>query len=261
MSLVLCPKCQQRNWSQDYFICSNCGYEESREWMLLEENKDFSESRNKGDNPALNLNFWMEEQENLTKEMVNECLPKEKHNYVVDCKQNLIGWGGTEYHENDFQEAELFIKRHRKELIKRGCVKKGFIYYVDRKGRIVDSKLIYYPIYPPYSGILCCPCPRATKIIISNWTLTTEGSYYFDGDGYFPTIPHEVAHASPEVHRHPNYQPFSGQYDPSRSGARGHDTIWRNKHGEFYNKLKGKGYIEKVKERFKELRKIKREEN
>jgi len=31
----------------------------------------------------------MTEQVDLTKEMINECLPKSKYNYVVDCSQDL----------------------------------------------------------------------------------------------------------------------------------------------------------------------------
>ncbi|CAG8657649.1 14686_t:CDS:2 [Ambispora leptoticha] len=58
--------------------------------------------------------------------------------------------------------------------------------------------------------------------------MTEEGFYSFDADGYFPTVPHETAHA-----------------DPS-SKAR-----------DFHYKLVGLGYREKVKDRFKELRKIK----
>jgi hypothetical protein len=35
----------------------------------------------------------MEEQEKLTRKMINECLPKRKYNYIVDCSQYL-GTGG-----------------------------------------------------------------------------------------------------------------------------------------------------------------------
>ncbi|CAI2192423.1 13901_t:CDS:10, partial [Funneliformis geosporum] len=83
----------------------------------------------------------------------------------------------TEYHENNFTEASLFINRHEKKLIEKGSKRDGFIYYVNMKA------------------------------------LQEEGSYYFDGDGYFPTVPHETAHADPAVHRHPNYQPFSEVYN------------------------------------------------
>ena len=64
----------------------------------------------------------MEEQESLTKQMINECLPKVKYNWKVNYPQSLGKnvAGDTEYHENDFQEAELFKKRHREELIDKG---------------------------------------------------------------------------------------------------------------------------------------------
>ena len=59
---------------------------------------------------------------------------------------------------------------------------------------------VLIPLYPYVAD----SCP--TKIFIPRLTLQTEGSYYFDGYGYFPTIPHEVAHASPEVKRHPKFE-------------------------------------------------------
>jgi len=59
--IIKCPKCDARSWSSDYWNCSECGYSESREWILLDENKEHFGGRNKGDEPALNLDFWMGE--------------------------------------------------------------------------------------------------------------------------------------------------------------------------------------------------------
>ncbi|CAI2192967.1 18401_t:CDS:2, partial [Funneliformis geosporum] len=47
------------------------------------------------------------------------------------------------------------------------------------------------PLYPYNNG------SQPTKIRIAKLTLQTEGDYYFNGKGYFPTIPHETAHADP----------------------------------------------------------------
>ena len=112
MSLVLCPKCQQKNWSQDYFVCSNCGYEESRKWVLLEENKDFSENRSRGDNPALNLNFWMEEQKKLAQEITDRVLPSQK--VKVRIKGDLAKrgcWGESHYRTPLRARANFIIKK------------------------------------------------------------------------------------------------------------------------------------------------------
>lgn len=262
--MIKCPKCNTRSWSSEYWYCPTCDYYvDAREWVLLEQCKDYLEDDKwKGDEPQLDLNKWTTDQEDLTKEMINECLPKGKYNYEVDCSQDLgTDWGRTEYHENNLLEANLFIGRHEEELIDRGSTKQGFIYYVDGRGNIVKVEPKKYPVYPPYSGVFCCPCVQPTKIKISNRTLQTEGSYNFDGLGYFPTIPHEAAHADPSVHRHPNYKPFSSQYDPSGTGKIGHDDIHRNKNIYLYTKLKAMGYQEKIKDRFKELRKIKKEDD
>lgn len=256
---IKCPKCGGKDWSSDYWYCPHCNYYVGKEGMLLEMNKDYQEGRDRGDEPALDLSFWMEEQKDLTREMINECLPRNRYNYVVDCNSDCDGdWGETIYHENDFNEADLFVKRHAEILLQNNCWTLDFIYYADQKGNMVEKKPYRRPIYPNYSGSFCCPCPRPTKIKIAKQTLLTEGEYKFDGDGYFPTIPHETAHADPAVKRHPQFKPLSSQYDPSRQGATGHDEVWRNKNGEFYNKLRP--YIKKVKDRFKELRKIKGED-
>jgi len=74
MNLILCPKCGERNWSSDYFVC-NCGYEETREFALLEENKDYFDGRDRGDTPQLDLGFWMREQKKLCQKMVDYLLP------------------------------------------------------------------------------------------------------------------------------------------------------------------------------------------
>ena len=69
----------------------------------------------------------MEGQEDLTKEMINKCLPKSQYIYRVDTSQDLgpNNWGATEYHENNFTEADLFIKRHEEELIARDIKRDG----------------------------------------------------------------------------------------------------------------------------------------
>jgi hypothetical protein len=85
-------------------------------------NKDFEEGRNKGDEPSIRLNDWIRDQEDLTKEMVNECLPLGKYNYRVDCSQDLgiNVYGGTAYCENDPNEVNKFRLRHADSLIENG---------------------------------------------------------------------------------------------------------------------------------------------
>jgi len=55
--LIKCPKCNSRSWSSDYWTCPACSYSETREWVLLEENKDYLESRDRGDEPQKDLGF------------------------------------------------------------------------------------------------------------------------------------------------------------------------------------------------------------
>lgn len=244
--IIKCPKCDERSWSKDYWTCPSCGYSESREWVLLEENKDYQEGRGNGDEPALDLGFWMKGQEELTKEMVNECLPRGKYNWKVDFPLSLgkDNWGGTTYCENDPQEVSNFRLRHSKELINHNYSQ--WVSLPNQQG------IVLLPSNPPFGKIGYYAGSQPTGIYFPKWLLTYEGSYNFDGWGYFPTIPHEAGHASSEVQRHPKYQPFTSQH----SSGYGHDDIHYNKNREFYNKLVGKKYIEKIKARFKEYRKI-----
>jgi hypothetical protein len=63
-----------------------------------------------------------------------------------------------------------------------------------------NGQQVIIPLYPYTQA------KSRTEIYIPRRTLITEGSYNFDGEGYFPTIPHEAAHASPEVKRHPKFE-------------------------------------------------------
>lgn len=248
--IIKCPRCEGRDWSSDYWYCPHCNYYVGKEETLLEENKDYLDGGNqgqkgRGDEPSILLNTWIESQKELTREMVDKCLPKSKgYNWKVNFPSNVSWIGGeTEYHENDPQEAKLFISRHEKELIEKGHWQMEIF---------PNGQIIKVPRYPNYSGSYCCPCPKPTKIIISKRTLTYEGSYGLNKIGYFSTIPHESAHASPEVKRHPKFEPFSSKY----IRGPGHDDIHNDKNREFYQKLESNQYIEKVKKRFKEYRKI-----
>jgi len=45
-----------------------------------------------------------------------------------------------------------------------------------------------------------------------------------------------------------------------KNPGRGHDPVWKSRAQEFHQKLKSLDYVKKVKDRFKELRKIKGED-
>jgi hypothetical protein len=64
----------------------------------------------------------MEEQKDLTKEMIDKCLPKNQNNYEVDCDKYLgyNTWGGTNYHETELKERIDFIIRNAESLIEKG---------------------------------------------------------------------------------------------------------------------------------------------
>ena len=250
--LIKCPNCNKRSWSSDYWSCSDCSFSETREWVLLEKNQDyFDGGKNRGDEPALDLHYWKEEQVKLTEEMINECLPKGKYNWELDCSKyfGAYTWGETAYYENDPQEVKNFVIRNANDLIEKGTQGIHWKWHTFPNG--YQTKL---PLYPYYSNFEPTQSGK-TEIRIANWVLATSGDYSCGGYGYFPTIPHETAHASPEVKRDLNFKWWIGW-----GRGDGHDTVWRSKQNEFYQKLERKGYKDKVKARFKELRKIKGEE-
>ena len=204
----MCPKCQERSWSSDYWICSNCGYSESREWVLLEENKDFKESFNKGDNPVLNLGYWIKEQKSLCQTMADYLLPN--HNYKLSFRKSK-SWGETGYWENDINRANQAEQRFREN----GGIKEGFDWFrgVTFRYEWGVRRLTTYVQLP-------------TEINISPHTLTTEHSdntiygviegVEGTGAGFLPTTAHESAHASHNVNWDILYKPWINE---------GHDEV------------------------------------
>ena len=208
-------------------------------------NQDYFDGKGRGDEPQKDLSFWMNKQEDLTKEMVDKCLPKNQNNYEVYCNEILLPylWGATAYHETEMKERIDFIIRNFDSLVEKGEEGKHWKWHQFPNGYL--TKLPLYP-YINNSG--------KTKIYINKLKMTEEGSYGFDADGYFPTVPHETAHADPVVKRDPNFKWWQG--GRKKNTGYGHDPLWKNKAHEFHRKLVGLGYVKTVKDRFKELRKI-----
>ena len=239
MSLILCPKCSQRQWSQDYFVCSNCGYEESREWVLLEENKDFEESYSKGDNPALNLSFWMREQKKLCQKMVDYLLPN--HNLKPVSFRKNKSWGCTIYRENDQNKAELAKERFKTK----GGMVEHFNYFT---GFTLTYRwgVKYLTTYDPRPSEINI----APQALITEWSDNTIYGAIKEirgtGAGFLPTTAHESAHASHEVNWDENFLPWVNE---------GHDQVWRAVYLKFFGKLQQE-YGKEVKGRFVEYRRM-----
>lgn len=248
--LIKCPKCNTKSWSCDYWYCPTCSFSEVKEEALLEMCSEFKESYSRGDNPTILLNDWMKEQEDLTKKMVDECLPYSQNNYEVYCNEVLPSylWGATAYHETEMKERIDFIIRNADSLTDKGEQGRHWKWHQYPNGLMV--KLPLYP-YINNSG--------KTEIYINKLKMTEEGSYGFDADGYFPTVPHETAHADPTVKRDPNFKWWQG--GRKKNTGYGHDPLWKSKAHEFHRKLVGLGYVKTVKDRFKELRKIQGKDN
>jgi len=79
---IKCPKCGERNSSpseESYFQCSSCGYLEPKGSIILEENKDYEEEREKRvEVREEELRKWEEEREELCREVIKDLLPNQK---------------------------------------------------------------------------------------------------------------------------------------------------------------------------------------
>ena len=113
--LIKCPNCDARSWSSDYWTCPSCNYSESREWVLLEENKDYKEGRDRGDEPKLDLGFWMEEQEKLAQEIADHTLPNQRVKVetvpILANSQGKECWGIARYWTPQRKQANFLVDK------------------------------------------------------------------------------------------------------------------------------------------------------
>ena len=114
---IKCPKCNELSSSQDYWTCPSCGYEETKKNVLLEENKGYQEQRNKNwENREEKLKKWTEEQKNLCKKIIKDCLPNRKIEVSFNESED---WGETTYRENDLIASQKAQQRYL-QLISQG---------------------------------------------------------------------------------------------------------------------------------------------
>lgn len=219
---IKCPKCQELSSSQDYWVCPNCGYSESRESVLLEENKDYEEQRNKNwENREAESKKWEEEQEKLCQKVVDYLLPNRNLEINFADRLPYDNLGMSLYRENNQVKAELAKQR----LTESGNLNKLRI-----------DKLITYSQEP-------------SIIMISRQALRVkEISSKIGLAGFLPTSSHEAAHISWEVNHNPLYKPWIDK---------GHDEVWRTVYEKFYEKAKRK-FGQTVDKRFKQLEEIKK---
>jgi len=229
---IKCPKCNERSSPSNYWTCPSCGYSESKESVLLEENKDYEEQRNKNwDNRDEELRKWIGEQQNLCKKIIKDCLPNQK--VEVSFKEPIEGeWGYTLYYENDLIWANKNTQKAL-SLLTQGKISEAL--------GISDYGLTEYTNEP-------------TKINISPHTLQTKHStntrYGSRGAGFLPTTTHESSHASYLVTHDPRFQPWINE---------GHDDKWREIAIKFHDKMLIK-YGKEIEERFKKLAEIEKKE-
>lgn len=234
MSIVICPKCSQRNYiCGENFNCFNCAFWEKAK-IILEEDIEHKENRKaKSEEKEKDLKFWMKGQKKLCKQIIKDCLPKE--NFKVNFfKGDGRNWGWTEYYENDISKAKKAEKRWWK---------------FKEEGKNTEAWwLNNYGV-----GGLIRYNSRPSKINITPQTLKTKYStntlYGPRGAGFLPTSTHEAAHASYLVVHHPSFSPWINA---------GHDPIWKKTTTKFHDQMKIK-YNQEIDQRFKELEKIKGE--
>jgi hypothetical protein len=207
-----------------------------RELDLKEENKDYQESRGRGDEPQKDLYFWKREQKKLAQDIVDHVLPSQKAKVRIRADLEKRGcWGESQYRTPLRAQANFIIKK----LVDH--------YYGDKIEKsnpelIAEKKKAfktYFNLKTP------------SEVFISHKTLTTE--YSSDtlygksvGAGFLPTTVHETAHVSNNVKQSPVHQPWVKE---------GHDEVWEDEAIRFRDKAKLE-FGEEVKNRFIEYRKI-----
>jgi len=231
MSIVICPKCNQRNYiCGGNFNCFNCSFWE-RSSIVAEEDIDHKESRKaKEEVKEKDLKFWMREQKKLCKRIIKDCLPEE--NYKVSFfKGDWKLWGWTEYYENDINKAKKAEKKWWK------FKEEGKNYEAWWLNNYGAGGLVRYS-------------SKTSKINIAPQTLKTKYStntlYGPRGAGFLPTSTHEAAHASYQVVHHQSFQPWIRD---------GHDLVWKKTATKFHDEMKIK-YGAEVDQRFRELEEI-----
>jgi hypothetical protein len=232
ISIVICPKCQQLNYvCGENFNCFNCAFWEKAN-IILEEDIEHKENRKaKNEVKEKDLKFWIGKQEELSENIIRECLPRENIKVKFSSRGLKNCWGITEYYENDVSKAEKAKKRYLNKL---------------SEGKSHEAYWLRTYGLTQYSS-------KPSKITIHPKTLKTKYStntlYGVRGAGFLPTSTHEAAHASYKVVHHPSFSPWVDQ---------GHDRIWKKTAAKFHDQMKIK-YGSEINNRFKELEKIKGE--